>query len=412
MSDTRDGDLAAEGFVRCTVLPSALARWTWSVELVSEQDRELRVVDETVLRLVDAGVADPDRIAALMGVDESEIVPSSIANLMRAGALHHDAGLRISSGGRSTLERAVLRESTREGARLHFDPYSSSVSFAEGGDSFLSAFEMRGRGLHELPIPPAPTERELRAQQLQIQAAFESSLRARGKTGAVDLLRLIPAGEPVVVFEEVDLEVWHRASEHTWRWRIRRDDGNDSAASAVLHALEEDGADVLPLVPLCDGSTSSELDRRLHDIFEGSSEAASGSRYDALSQAKVVAALVPSYPAGYADLVMLHHLMNLELDVDGCTSVVFGGATSAHRGSDPLRKAVSSGGIRVGSTNEALHHGALRCDDRVFVMRYQVQPIDQRRERGVPTVEVRTPSAEHARLLIAELARTEPRPAR
>jgi hypothetical protein len=398
MTEARPGDLAAEGFVRCTLLPSALAHWMWSVELVSEQDRRLRVVDETVLRLVDAGIADPDRIALLMGVDESDIVPSSIANLMRAGALQHDAGIRITAGGRGALERVALREPTKESVQLHFDPYTAAVEFAGARDTFLSSSEMRARGLHQLPIPPAPSERELFAKHLQIQGAFESALRAKGGTGAVDLLRMIPAGEPVMVFEEADLEVWHRSSDRSWRWRLLRETGDETAASTLLRTLEDADADVLPFVPPCDGGRTSELDRKLTELFTAAPEAEKGARFDAISDAQNVTALLPPYPAGYADLALLLHVATFEPETAARASVVFGAATTtASRVPDSLRQVVDligRRGVRVWNVGDAIHHGALRCDGHGFVMRYHVEAVDERRERGVPCVEVRTVEGE------------------
>ncbi|HEU4407730.1 MAG TPA: hypothetical protein VFS43_20870 [Polyangiaceae bacterium] len=411
MTEVRPGNLAAEGFMRYTLLPSALAHWMWSVEFVSEQDRRLRVVDEAVLRLVDAGIADPDRIATLMGVDESDIVPSSIANLMRAGALQHDAGIRITPGGRSALERVALREPTRESVQLHFDPYRSCVALAGGRDTFLSTTEMRSRGLHELPIPPAPSERELRAKHLQIQGSFEASLRAKGAMGAVDLLRMVPAGEPIIVFEDVDLEVWHRLSDRSWRWRLLRESADDAAASAMLRTLEDEGADVLPFVPPCDSAKTSKLDRRLSKIFLSSPEAENGARSDAISDAKAVTVLLPPYSAGYADLALLLHVASLEPETAARASVVFGSTTTTASGApDPLRQVVDligRRGVRVAHVGDALHHGALCCDGHGFVMRYHVEAVDERRERGVPCVEVRTVSGDavtELRELLASVA--------
>ncbi len=84
----RSAELAGEGFERRVTIPAALAHWIWTVDLLFEQDRRLRLVDETVLRLVGAGVSDPDRIAELMGLSESEIIPGAIANLMRRRRAH------------------------------------------------------------------------------------------------------------------------------------------------------------------------------------------------------------------------------------------------------------------------------------------------------------------------------------
>ena len=390
--EPRAGDLAAEGFVRCTLMPSALAHWMWSVELVSEQDRRLRVVDETVLRLVEVGIADPDRIAALMGVDESEIVPSSVANLMRAGALKHDAGIQITSGGRSALARVALREPVREGVQLHFDPYVGTAVFAGARGKFLSSSDMRARGLHQLPIPPPPNQRDLFAKHLQIQSALEHSLRSKGESGAVDVLRMIPRGEPEVVFEEVHLELWQRPTDHTWRWRLLRD-ADESVASKVLRTLEEEGADVLPFVPQCDDSATSETDGLLAGIFAGSAPAAENAQSDAMASATTVAAVLPPYPAGYAELATLLQITELDEATAAKTRVTFGGSSSmAPRAPDPLRgvaELLRRHRIGVSNLDGALHHGALLCDDQAFVMRYHVATVSGRRDSGVPWVEVR-----------------------
>jgi hypothetical protein len=87
---------------------------------------------------------------------------------------------------------------------------------------------------------------------------------------------------------------------------------------------------------------------------------------------------------------------------------VFGGTTTTlSRAADPLRRVadlVGGRGVRVANLGDALHHGALRCDGHGFVMRYHVETVDERRERGVPCVQVRTVSGDAFTKLLELLA--------
>lgn len=391
----RSAELAGEGFVRWVTIPAALAHWVWSVDLVFEQDRRLRLVDETVLRLVGAGVSDPDQIARLMGLGESEIVPGAIANLMRLGALVHDGGIRVTEGGGAALSRSAVREPRRDTMQLHLDLHRGTVAVAAGRVDLLNSHEMRSRALHQLPLPPEPTQRDLNARHLLVQASLQARLRDAGGTSAVDLLRAIPTDTPQALFEEVDVEVWHRPADKAWRWRVLIDGVDDDAVTRSLRTLEEEGGEVIPSVPDRLDAEMAEADKLLSDWFATAAPAQDQARFAAIGSGVEVTFVVPAFPLAFADLAMLHRL---EQEEGPNIRVVVAApleATGGKRAADPLHELFARlrrAGISTSECRGPFRHGVLLCGPQAFIARYGIAPLAGRPGRGVPRVEVGTPA--------------------
>lgn len=398
MADEIDA-LLDDGFERRGSIPCALPMWLWTVTLQVEQNRPLRHVDEAVMALVKANVTDPDSIAKLMGVDDSEIVVRSIASLMRAGALRHERGaIRMTDGGIAALEKSQLKESVSREACVHFDPYLRRFRFAERSEE-RGPHDVRCRGMHQLPLPPQPLKRDLRNGHLQFQSALEAS---EGTRGAIDLLHVAPVGQAQPVFDEVDLELWHRVSDAQWRWRLLVDGVDDKTLTAAVRGLEMEQGDVLPFVPIDSRPEDGTLGRRLAALFDGGAPVGPAERLDALAKANEAILVVPAFPCGYADLGMLLHVVDSACDGSKkATRVVFGAPRADEKGrrdpfhevSDRLREA----GIHVDGSGDTLKHGALVADQSAFVARYHVAPQPGRDGRGVAWLECRGVDAEGLR---------------
>jgi len=387
----RSAELAGEGFVRWVTIPAALAHWIWTVDLLFEQDRRPRLVDETVLRLVGAGVSDPDQVAELMGLSESEIIPGAIANLMRLGALIHDGGIRVTDGGGAALVHSSLHEPRRDTMQLHLDLHRDNVAVTTGRIDLLSGTEMRSRGLHQLPLPPEPTQRDLTARHLLVQASLETRLREAGGTSAVDLLRVIPAGTPQTLFEEVDVEVWHRTTDGGWRWRMLVDGIDDDAATRSLRILEDEGGDVIPSVPDRLDATLHEADRRLSELFLGATPTQEQARFEAIALGGEVTFLVPAFPLALADLAVLHRLEEEGRPIRVVVAVP-AELPDGRRQPDPLHELflrLRRSGVSTSECPGPLRHGMLICGPHAFIAHYGVGAIATRPGRGVPRVEVR-----------------------
>ncbi len=388
----RSAELAGEGFVRWVTIPAALAHWVWTVDLVFEQDRRLRLVDETVLRLVGAGVSDPDRIADLMGLSESDIIPGAIANLMRLGALIHDGGIRVTDGGGAALARSSLREARRDTMQLHLDLHRGAVAVTTGRLDLLSSTEMRGRGMHQLPLPPEPTQRDLTSMHLLVQASLETRLREAGGTSAIDLLRVIPADTPQTLFEEVDVEVWHRSNDGAWRWRVLVDGLDDDAVTRSLRVLEDEGGDIIPSVPDRLDDAMAEADRTLSELFSGAAPSQEQTRFEAIASGGEVIFLVPAFPLAFADLEILHRLEEEGRSIRVVVALPADGP-GGRRNPDPLHELFARlrrSGVSTSECRGPLRHGVLICGPHAFIARYAIAAIAARPGRGVPRAEVRS----------------------
>ncbi|MGD0679575.1 MAG: hypothetical protein ABSC94_29655 [Polyangiaceae bacterium] len=388
----RSAELAGDGFVRRVTIPAALAHWVWTVDLVFEQDRRLRLVDETVLRLVGAGVSDPDQIARLMGLSESEIVPGAIANLMRLGALVHDGGIHVTEGGGAALSRSAIREPRRDTMQLHLDLHRGTVAVTAGRMDLLSSHEMRGRALHQLPLPPEPTQRDLNARHLLVQASLQARLRDAAGTSAVDLLRAIPTDTPQALFEEVDVEVWHRPADTAWRWRVLVDGLDDEAVTRSLRTLEEEGGEVIPAVPDRLDDELAEADKLLSEWFANAAPSQDQDRFAAIGSGGEITFVVPAFPLAFADLAMLHHLEQEEGRTIRVVVAAASEGTGGKRAADPLHELFNRlrrAGVSTSECRGPFRHGLLLCGPQAFIARYGIDSLPARPGRGVPRVEVR-----------------------
>ncbi|MBI3723617.1 hypothetical protein HY251_06645 [bacterium] len=132
MSGERVAQLVAEGFELIETFRVGLPHFVWRVDIDIEFDRELRLVEETVLKLVAADLGDPARIAALMGLDDGRIVPTTVVDLLRKGAVsHRDGRFGLTPMGSNILERAATRETARlDAVELRHDPYRNELRWS------------------------------------------------------------------------------------------------------------------------------------------------------------------------------------------------------------------------------------------------------------------------------------------
>lgn len=104
----RTKQLQEEGFRQIRSLPVLLPHQLWKVDIEVEEERPLRHVDETVLRLVDAGVTGREDLMELMGTEPDVAVPRALGRLLKHGALSpQDGGFRITR----LAKRICLRKS-------------------------------------------------------------------------------------------------------------------------------------------------------------------------------------------------------------------------------------------------------------------------------------------------------------
>lgn len=249
MTDRSD-ELLAEGFTRVDTRAVALPHYVWKVDLEIEMDRELRLLEETVLGLVAAGIGDPERIGTLVG--DPVISAPAIVDLLRMGAIgRREERLQINPSGQDILRRAVTRETHNyEDVVLRHDPYTDELRW-EFDEFELRENDRAASGLRSLPLVPelgraALEERHEEVQRLVTRDGLpfdREDLRSHRR----EVVRFV-AKRCTVAYREVQLELWHREEKNEWRWRLLRGGGEDRVVSERLEQLEQTkDAVVIPL---------------------------------------------------------------------------------------------------------------------------------------------------------------------
>jgi hypothetical protein len=328
-----------------------------------------------------------------MGVDESEIVADAIAELLRKNALRHDKGrFEVSAGGAGVLASMALRETIRLDERLHHDPHRDRIALVDEREH-LSESERRAMGLQGLPIRRELTRSELQSRHLDVQLLLtERAKRLDTRPApAVELLRVLPRGEPHFVWQEAELEVWHHPSDPgRWQWRILLDDIEDESVRERLRELEDDGAEVIPLDEASGEPDASELDDALSDLFDKAPPLAGGDRRETLiSEARSIVFIGPSGARGRSDVHVLAAIADrLEGDVER-VDVAVGPTAGRPPMGDPSRavvermRALANGRLTVEDVPQ-LGHGFLMLNgQRGFVTRFYWASYARRAGRGL-----------------------------
>jgi hypothetical protein len=282
VSDRRD-ELLAEGFSHVDTRAVALPHYVWKVDIEIEMDRELRLLEETVLGLVAAGIGDPDVIGKLVG--DPVIAGPAIVDLLRMGAIgRREDRLQVNPSGVEMLRRTVTREThNHEDVVLRHDPYNDELRW-EFDEFELKENDRAASGLRALPLVPELERAALEARHEEIQRLVardglpfdREDLRARRR----EVVRFV-AKRCFVAYREVHLELWHRDEKDEWRWRLLRGGGEDRVVSERLEQLEQTKDAVV--IPLEEAPPAPER-AEAQEIASAVSEVATGGR------AKVLAA--------------------------------------------------------------------------------------------------------------------------
>ncbi len=275
MSLDRARQLVAEGFERVKVQAVALPHTVWKVSMEVEFDRPLTLAEETVLRLVSAGVHDPGEMARLMGLDAGVIVPATVVNLLQRQLLGQVERLEIMPLGRQALADQRTRQSKTYDVELRHDPYTDTFVWGFDGAELKDARHVRAT-LHVLPNAHElkPLDVEVRHAEVQtlldrFGLPFEDRDTPKGQRRAQrDIIRLT-ANNSYQAWREATLEVWYNAERDEWDWRLLYGGGENREISAVLRTLQQDGVEILPLeaaprfVP-----PTSEVGAAVHEVVE------------------------------------------------------------------------------------------------------------------------------------------------
>ncbi len=272
MSLDRSRDLKAEGYDRIAVKAVALAHTVWKTDLIVSCDRHLTLAEETVLGLIDAGVAEPAEVARLMGVEPDVIVPQTIVSMLTKGLLRHIDSLETTPLGKQALREELVRaERTYEDIWIRHDPYTNTFAWNFDGE-ILSHGDVRNRGLQALPNPLdlTPLQVEIRhgeVQELLDRFGLPMDEGGHGKPPQRDIIRLstrssFPAWRPA------ELEVWYQPERDEWAWRLLYQGGEVEEISETLRKMQAEGVEILPLEKQPRPVQISDAGQRVHQVAE------------------------------------------------------------------------------------------------------------------------------------------------
>jgi len=275
MSLDRARQLVADNFERVKIQAVALPHTVWKVSIEVEFDRPLTLAEETVLRLVSAGVHDPGEMTRLMGLDEGVIVPATIVNLLQRQLLGQVEHLEIMPRGKQALSDQRTRQSKTYELELRHDPYTDTFLWNFEGPELKDSKQVRSMALHVLPnaMELAPLDMEVRHAEVQnllnrFGLPFDDRDTPKGQRRVQrDIIRMT-ANSSYQAWRQADLEVWHNAERGEWDWRLLYGGGENREISAVLRALQQDGVEILPLDDAPRDAPVSEVGEALHRIVE------------------------------------------------------------------------------------------------------------------------------------------------
>lgn len=272
----RSKQLVAEGFELAATRAVALPFTIWKVNLEVEFDRELRLAEETVLRLIAAGVTKPDQISSLMGLSPGVIVQATIVNLLRKGLVSHIDVLAVTPLGRQAIHSQIAKgQRTYEDIHLEHDPYRNSFQWKTDEASLKSHKDVKEAGLHSLPIPVELTRLDVETRHREIQELLERFGlphidKPEEKWGERhrDIIRLT-ALHSYPTWREAQMDVWYSKEQDSFQWCLRYKGGEDQIISDALKRLEKEGAEILPLesiTPLKVGKPGESIHKAVEQV--------------------------------------------------------------------------------------------------------------------------------------------------
>lgn len=228
--------------------------YTWRATLLVWCDRKVRLLEETVLRLVRDGVTGIEDMTRLLGLNDPSIVRRTVQDLLVRGALNYGANrtLHVTEViGRRLLDAALVKDERRfEGIGVWMDPLTGKVTWpdeaglrserdiTDAGGTVIRPSELLGSDalvrhfldLHGLinaqPDPLAVHALGEDVMQFELQHILPSMPRVRYRLATLELTRH-PEGE--------------------WTYRLIVNGEEDLERAEALRVWETDGHAVVPL---------------------------------------------------------------------------------------------------------------------------------------------------------------------
>lgn len=236
----------------------------WHAEFILELDRDLPLLEETILRLVSAGVHSLHRIGELIGLEHDQVLDEGLILLLRREAIVlEDTGIRITPIGHNILKRATTRELQKQEVAIMRDPYTRELLWEPDEQVLRWNANSRRQTLHLITTrrdETGWTEFHLKSQHDKIQHLIDTEgLRNESEDQVRQMKnrnRQLISVKPLkrdTLYRLATLEITHRPDEQHLSWQLRLGEGAHPCHKA-LKRLEENGVvDVLPLAKESDG---------------------------------------------------------------------------------------------------------------------------------------------------------------
>jgi hypothetical protein len=248
-------ELRADGFERVETHTVGVPYSVWSVDLEVEEDRDLRLIEETILRLIRAGVRDQAQIGELMGLTGDTVLSSALNDLLTKNALtfgEAGASFDINPLGSEMLAKAVSREArSHRDVRVCHDPYLDQLQWFDGDEETWIPASALGQ-LSLLPGPIAISEASFEARHRELQRLIEAEglpsdpPLERGQTRPKRDLVRTTAIRQTVWYRRAELEVWRNGTTTEQQLRVIRDGGEQTEVSDAIMDLAAEGQAILP----------------------------------------------------------------------------------------------------------------------------------------------------------------------
>jgi len=230
----------------------------WHAELTLELDNDLPLLEETVLRLIGAGVKDVERIAALLALEADQALDEVLIYLLKREAISgNDTAFEITPMGKGILERAATRELQQRDVEIMRDPYTRELLWEPNEPMIRREQDFKNTDTRVLPLPQqidSWSESQIRHQHDEIQALIDLNGLAEEDVDQArhmrDRNRQLVGVKPLhrrTAYRLATLHARYLVEKEQITWRLQRGEGTHGSDRA-LKALEEQGLiDVLPL---------------------------------------------------------------------------------------------------------------------------------------------------------------------
>ena len=237
-------DLQKLGFRFNSKKPALIPYYLWYVDMIIEQDRKLRLVEETVLQLFSAGVTTYKEVATLLGLNDDEVFRRVLIDLFDAGFLSPGTDTAaVTDAGKSAVRDSLTRaQKVFESVPVLYDPYQNRFEWHDD-EKLLPSSVANNPEYLVLPNTARLTHDEVKERHREFQGLLQrNSPSFLNGEGMKDLINL-ESVRYEVKYRRVDVEEW--VNDKASDWVITQSDVELEEESQAFLQLEKEGLSIL-----------------------------------------------------------------------------------------------------------------------------------------------------------------------